>query len=251
MGLVRLAKVLIQYGKEGRLRFLSHLELVRAFERSFRRANIDVLMSGGFNPRPKISYGPALPVGAGSYAEYMIVDLKNPVPENQLLEKLSSVLPKGLSIYKAKYISEKQGSITSLAQSVAYSIRVKFIPGSEDASDPGIEPFIDKLMNQEKLSVKHKEGRKWVETNQAIIDWRVERKSDGIVDFYLLLSVGNINSVRPENAVGVLPEMFPHLGRVEVKEIFRLQQYINRDDPLINIYEFYESVKMGSEHYKS
>ncbi|HZD60730.1 MAG TPA: TIGR03936 family radical SAM-associated protein, partial [Anaerolineae bacterium] len=97
-------KVILQYGKDGALKYLSHLELMRALERSFRRAKIGIEMSEGFNPRPKISYGPALPVGVSGRSEYLTIDIKDPIPEGELVEKLSCVLPEGLSISRAKYI---------------------------------------------------------------------------------------------------------------------------------------------------
>ncbi len=238
-------KLLVQYGKNGPLRYLSHLELIRAIERSFRRANIRIQMSRGFNPRPKISHGPALPVGIGSLAEYMVVDVEDPVAENNLLEKVTSVLPKGLSIYRAKYIEGKQSSIMSAVQSAAYQVEVKFSSGVED-----IASLVARFREEDRLPIRHKDKEKWVETNKAILDWQVGRKTGDVYDFYILLSIGDQNSLRPDVAITKLSEMFPRLGRVESLEICRIEQYVNRGNPLINIYNFYEGVKMGSERNK-
>ncbi|MCL6472778.1 MAG: TIGR03936 family radical SAM-associated protein, partial [Firmicutes bacterium] len=206
-------KLIIEYGKNGPLKYLSHLELARAFQRAFRRANIGIKMSSGYSPRPKISHGQALSVGFGSSAEYMLVEAKEYIPAEELIKKISSVLPKGIAISRAKYIKDRQGSIMSLVQSLAYRIKVKL-----DGGDVHIEPFIAQLRDEGRLLVKHKEKQKWVETNKAILDWQVEYRSGDVYGFYMLLSTGNQNNIRPEVAVGKLSEMFPELGGVEILE---------------------------------
>ncbi len=239
-------KILIQYGKSGALRYLSHLELMRALERSFRRANIRIQIGQGFNPRPRVSYGPALPVGTGSLAEYMVVEVIDSVAEDNLLEKMVSVLPKGLNIYRAKYIEGKQGLITSAVQSAAYRAKVKFGSDIED-----VAALITRLREENRLSTRHKDKEKWVETNKAILDWQVKRKNGSIYDFYMLLSMNDQNSLRPEAVINKLSEMFCQAGKIELLELCRIEQYVNRGNPLINIYDFYEGVTMGSEFNKS
>ena len=54
--------------------FISHLDMMRTFERAFRRADLPVAFTQGFNPRPKISFTPALSVGITSSSEYMDVE---------------------------------------------------------------------------------------------------------------------------------------------------------------------------------
>jgi len=246
VGLIELEKILIQYEIDGALKYLSHLELMRALERSFRRAGIEIEVSQGFNPRPKISYGPAHPVGMGSLAEYMIVDIKEQMSESELKEKISYALPKGLSVHRAKYIPRKNPSIMSMVQSAAYRVEIEV---GGDVS--GLESLINRLRSEERLLVRHKGKEKWVETNQSILDWHIEKLTGKVAIFYILLSAGDKNSVRPEIVIEKLSEMFPQLGEVEVIGIQRIDQYINREIPLMNIYNFYESVKIGSESDKS
>ena len=72
------AKVRIQYAKRGRLRFSSHRDFQRAFERALRRANVPMAYSAGFRPHPKISYANAAPTGVASEAEYIEIGLAAP-----------------------------------------------------------------------------------------------------------------------------------------------------------------------------
>jgi len=69
-------KLLIKYTKEDRLKFISHLELIRVIERALRRGNIPLKFSEGFNPHPKISFAAPLSVGVSSQGEYMTVEVE-------------------------------------------------------------------------------------------------------------------------------------------------------------------------------
>lgn len=175
-----------------------------------------------------------------------MVDIKDPIPESQLIEKLSCVLPEGLSVYRAKYIPRKQSSIMSLVQSAAYRVEVEV--GDNTIA---LEPLIDRLRNEERLLVKHKRKEKWVETNQSILDWCVEEAAGMTAGLYMLLAAGEKNSIRPDVIIDRLSEMFPQTGGIEITGIYRIGQYVNWSIPLIDIYNFYESVKIRSERDKS
>jgi radical SAM-linked protein len=241
-----LARLLIHYGKTGSLKYLSHLELLRAFERSFRRAQLDIVLSGGFNPRPKVSYGSALSVGVASIAEYMTVDLADEHNPDEIIERISFVLPEGLKVYKAKYIFTKSQSIMSAVQSQAYLIKVLKCP-----DDVLINSALSDVVSEERLLVRHKNKEKWVETRKAILDWRIirydENRDEQCAEFYLLLSAGGSDTVRPEVSMKMLFDRLSAGDKCEIIEICRINQYVNRDIPLEDIYDFYESVKMGSE----
>jgi radical SAM-linked protein len=65
----------LRYAKRGRLRFASHRDFQRAFERALRRAGVPMAYSAGFSPHPKISYANAAPTGTASEAEYLEIGL--------------------------------------------------------------------------------------------------------------------------------------------------------------------------------
>lgn len=87
------------YAKQGDIRFLSHLELIQVFFQALRRAGIKVHYTQGFNPVPKASFCPALPVGTESLAEYLDVDLTEPVAdEATFIRRLNDQLPRGIRV---------------------------------------------------------------------------------------------------------------------------------------------------------
>src|SRR5436305_12862145 len=94
-------RIRIRYAKRGRLRFSSHRDFARAFERSLRRAGIPMAYSAGFHPHPKISYVGAAPTGVGSEAEYVEIALASRCEPEQVRAAIDAVLPEGWDMLRA------------------------------------------------------------------------------------------------------------------------------------------------------
>ncbi|GAB4343178.1 MAG: TIGR03960 family B12-binding radical SAM protein [Calditrichia bacterium] len=109
----------VQYSKTGLSRFLSHLDVVRVFDRAARRAKISLVYSQGFNPRPKMAFGPPLSLGIASIAEY--VDLEAEIGrEADFQIRLNEVLPQGIRILSQKTIFSKAPSLSSVINLAVY-----------------------------------------------------------------------------------------------------------------------------------
>ncbi|MGW7262897.1 TIGR03936 family radical SAM-associated protein [Streptomyces sp. NPDC054842] len=94
-------RIRLRYTKRGRLRFTSHRDFQRAFERALRRAEVPMAYSAGFTPHPKVSYANAAPTGTGSEAEYLEIALTEARDPDKLRELLDESLPDGLDIIEA------------------------------------------------------------------------------------------------------------------------------------------------------
>lgn len=88
----------LRFTKRGRLRFISHRDFQRAFERAVRRAGVPVAFSAGFHPHPRISYAGAAPTGAASEAEYLEIALSRRVDPDRLRAALDDALPAGVDV---------------------------------------------------------------------------------------------------------------------------------------------------------
>ncbi|MHC0433997.1 TIGR03936 family radical SAM-associated protein [Streptomyces sp. O3] len=91
-------RIRLRYTKRGRLRFTSHRDFQRAFERALRRADVPMAYSAGFTPHPKVSYANAAPTGTGSEAEYLEIALTAHRDPATLRELLNASLPDGLDV---------------------------------------------------------------------------------------------------------------------------------------------------------
>ena len=91
-------KLRLRYTKRGRLRFTSHRDIARAFERALRRAQVPMAYSAGFSPHPKISWVGAAPTGVASEAEYVEISVAVRVDLEQLRAALDDSLPEGIDV---------------------------------------------------------------------------------------------------------------------------------------------------------
>jgi radical SAM-linked protein len=110
-------KLRVRYTKLGKIRFTSHRDTARHFERALRKAGIRVAYSAGFTPRPKISFGLALPTGAESVAEYLDLDLEpdEGLALDELAERCTAELPIG---YEVTRVVPRDAGVVSLQDAV-------------------------------------------------------------------------------------------------------------------------------------
>ena len=90
--------LVVRYAKRGKMRFASHRDVARAFERGVRRAGLPIAYSAGFTPHPKISYAGGAPTGVASEAEYLSLALTSRQDEAQVCQLLNAALPDGIEV---------------------------------------------------------------------------------------------------------------------------------------------------------
>jgi radical SAM family uncharacterized protein/radical SAM-linked protein len=117
-------KLRVKFSKTGELRYLSHLEVITAFLRAMRRAKIPLIYSEGFHPHPKISFGPALPVGVRGTNEYFDIELPASINLPKIAFKINASLPKGLEILAAAPITRNRKSLDEFISRYEYEITI-------------------------------------------------------------------------------------------------------------------------------
>jgi radical SAM-linked protein len=136
----------ITFGKLGSQKYIGHLDLAKTWERILRRAEIGLTYSQGFNARPKIQLGAALPLGITSEAELMDIWLEQPVPLEGLAERLMAVSPPGLPIYRIEEALVKSPALPTLLASSDYRFTLR------DPVDPNdLRQCADSLMAQPQI----------------------------------------------------------------------------------------------------
>ncbi len=90
--------LVVRYAKRGKMRFASHRDVARAFERGVRKAGLPIAYSSGFTPHPKISYAGGAPTGVASEAEYLSLALTVRQADTQVCRRLDAALPDGIDV---------------------------------------------------------------------------------------------------------------------------------------------------------
>ncbi len=131
-------KYMVSYSRLGDICYLGHLEILQVVFRILRRANIQTNFSKGFNPSPKVSFGPALPVGTRSMAEYFVMDLPAPLADlEEIKTRLNSQMPPGLNVLDIKIHSG------AVPQQVVNSYSITLHPALADSEIPLLTQFMD------------------------------------------------------------------------------------------------------------
>jgi radical SAM-linked protein len=191
------------YTKKQEARYIAHLDLTRVFDRALRRAQIDVAYSEGFNPHPKISFGPPLPVGVEGQREYVDIDLKLPADSEEegylaeTVEKLQRQLPEGIALIGSKIRPQGDKALMAVINLARYETTVPFLEPQNPAQ---IEQACQSwLSRKEVIAVRVQKGKR-VERNIRPYVSRIERISqDNENEAVLLFDIitGNAGSVRP------------------------------------------------------
>lgn len=230
----------IAFTKRGKVRFISHRDVARAFERAFRIEQLPLAFTLGFSPRPKVSFGLALSVGHESDAEYLDLELAEPVAVGPLAAALSAALPEGLEVFDVVALADRAMALQEAVTAVEWNIEVIPGPGLEagvpasgnvDARPELVATRVDAVLDSDTLVVERvRKGKTTHEDIRSVI-----RRIDvlGASEQGTLTAVElstRPTSVRPAELVAVLGQEFCE-GRVR-----RTRQWIERDgerlDPL-------------------
>ncbi len=164
-------RIIASFSKLGPVRFVSHLDMQRLFQRAFRRAGLPLAYSQGFNPHPLLSFATALSVGYTSDGEYFDVTLSEDLPVDEFMSRVNAVLPAGVLITDAVDAGEFKASLTPLMRSADYDVTLSFEAPVEKAA---VEKAVGELLGGEIIvDKKTKGGIKPVDIRPMLISFRL------------------------------------------------------------------------------
>ena len=192
-----MTKYRLRFTKLNNLKYLSHLNLMRAMERAIRRAALPLAFSEGFHPHPQISFGPALAVGVESISEYLDLELITEMDPAALMNSLNQVLPDGLKIAEAGRIETGAKSLNAMINKASYRILIQTDPGWKEE----LARQLNGLLQTETLNVirKNKDGQKTVNIRPWLHNLSIEEKSPDTQEIQLTGETGSNGNLRPED----------------------------------------------------
>ena len=197
-------RIQVKFIKQGSLRFISHHNLMKLFERAIRRARISVKMSEGYNPRPKIAYPLALPVGIKGIDEKLEMELCEQMEVSELETRLKKQLPENMQVTSVEPITSK---VKSTVKDVTYVV----IPKNGKMPEAGIT---DELLSKDAVITQRKGKKRAFNIRPSIERIKTDTQS---IDLELKMTPEGM--ARPE-------EVLLHLGLkagkdYEISEIVR------------------------------
>lgn len=191
-----LFRVRVTYRKSGRLRFLSHLEVTTACERAARRAGLPYAVTQGFNPKMRVAFGPALPVGTGSTCERLDLWLREYVPADDLLKRVVSAAPTDLAPVAAEYVGLRAPSLTASLTIAGYEVVTE---GGGTAED--LQGSLDAVIGTGELAVEHKGKHKVFDLTSTLPKEPKVRSIEGRCVVEMTTRMSERGSLRPEALV--------------------------------------------------
>jgi len=221
----------IKYEKNGPLKYISHLDLNSLFCRTLRRAKIDVELTQGFNPRFKISFGPALPLGIDGWQEVLDIYLLKELDNEQIKENINMFAPIGLNIKEVELIPEKEKDLNKSLKWANYLIRLGFDGKinrlAKEEYYRYLESNIEHFLNQKNILVKKntKKGLREVDLRPYIEKMEIVSFQDKLIIIRLIVDIQYKGSINPNLIINEFINKFEE-QEIWFNEIIREQLII-------------------------
>ena len=193
-------KLRLRYTKRGRLRFTSHRDIARAFERALRRAQVPMAYSAGFSPHPKISWVGAAPTGVASEAEYVEISVAERVDLARLQAALDESLPTGIDVVDV--VEAPVGtSLPDRVEASSWGIRLPQVPLET------LHRAVGAFLTAESVPVTRlmKDGVRQLDARTAVVSMRASWDDAGESCATLLMVVRHVTpAVRPDDVLSGL-----------------------------------------------
>lgn len=235
-------KARLKFSKSGSMKFIGHLDIMRYFQKSFRRAGLDVAYSQGYNPHQLISFAAPLGVGLTSDGEYIDMQMNSTLSEEETLKLVNEQMAEGIKAISYKELSEESKNAMSIVAAADYKVSVK-------DGYPVMEQFkeaFQSFLEQDAITIlkKSKKSEREVDIRPFIYEYSFdfeEFKSkvtgeyteitadcyDNDNSVYLQLATGSVDNLKPE----LVMEAFCQQAGIEFNpyayQVHRIEVYAN------------------------
>lgn len=211
-------KIRIKFRKNGEMRFIGHLDVMRYFQKAMRRAGIDICYSEGFSPHMIMSFASPLGLGLTSDGEYLDIEVGNESSSTSAVERLNRVMAEGMEVLSFRKIPDgKASNAMSLVAAADYEVRFR-----EGCAPTKWKEDFDRFQSLDEISVlkKTKKSEKVVDIRPLI--YQLERRGEMI---FMQLAAGSSANLKPE----LVMEAFSDFAALSLPEfpfrIHRLEVY--------------------------
>lgn len=215
-----LTTIRIKFKKDVTVKFISHLDMMKSFQRAVRRAGLEAEYSHGFNPQMQMVFGAPLSLGFTSDAEYADFSFSKDYMPNFIAEELNKTLPAGLLV-EASGIRNIKTNIMADIKYAEYIFSIK--------SELTIDDVADKIMSAESLPVEKTRKSRTKTVNVRNLVLNAENFNQRLK---ILVKAGNENNLNPRLLIEALKiHIDPNIEGVGYN---RIEQYVEREGRMIS-----------------
>lgn len=229
--------VRLKFTKGKEVKYISHLDLMRVFQRAIRRSGIPISYSSGYNPHQEISFGAPLALGVTSEAEYVDLKLAEPMEADKIKELLNSTLPDGIRILKGVNLGDNPKSAMSIVTHARYRIRMNI----ENEAAGEVIRKAEEFSARDSIKVMKEQPKKGFELKETdikplIAGMKLSENGEGEYTIDCLLMSGSRGNLKPELLVTAFREFTGY--NITGIRINREEVYAEKNGILVDLLEY-------------
>ena len=189
-------KIRIKFAKEGNMKFIGHLDVMRYFQKVMRRADVDIRYSEGFSPHQIMSFAAPLGVGITSRGEYVDIEVLSTDSSKEMLRRINGVSVEGMEVLSYKRLPDTAASAMSIVAASDY--RVTFRQGQAPEDWEGFAAGLEAFADQDRILVtkKTQKGEKETDIRPMIHSLSVDGQA-----VRMRLATGSVANLKPEAVI--------------------------------------------------
>lgn len=207
-----MVKVRLKYSKNGPIKFIGHLDVMRYFQKAIRRAGLDIKYSEGYSPHQLMSFAQPLNVGATSDAEYVDMTFESITTVEDIQNRLNTTMNEGIKILDAAVLGDNDGKAMTIVAAAKYKVTFR------DSAKPTFDwqSELREYLSSEHLMAtkKTKSGEKEIDMKPLIFDYDIKDEA-----LYILISAGSVNNLK----ASLIIDNFMKSKGIEMDTIIGLQ----------------------------
>ena len=213
-------KIRVRFSKQGQMKFIGHLDMVRYFQKVMRRGEIDVAYSEGFSPHQKMSFAAPLSVGVLSKGEYFVMEVNSTLSTKEAIERINEQNVEGVKVLSYKLLPDNAKNAMAVMSAADYFVYTDIF------TDDDITGFI----NQDSINVIKKTKKSEKEVDIKPLIYSIKKEDNGI---FIKLAQGSAQNLKPELVVTALENFTQKSDTSYIYE--RLDMYCTEDGKLISL----------------
>ena len=213
-------KIRVRFSKQGQMKFIGHLDMVRYFQKVMRRGEIDVAYSEGFSPHQKMSFAAPLSVGVLSKGEYFDMEVNSTLSTKEAIERIHEQNVEGVKVLSYKLLPDNAKNAMAVMSAADYFVYTDIF------TDDDITGFI----NQDSINVIKKTKKSEKEVDIKPLIYSIKKEDNGI---FIKLAQGSAQNLKPELVVTALENFTQKSDTSYIYE--RLDMYCTEDGKLISL----------------